>query len=483
MRRLGRTILVLILTGILSTAILCDSAAGAVSGPVAAASAASARARKKVRALLRRNGLAKLPSVSGALAGRPSRHHGRLGAVVVGTPPALVEIPGQPITELFWQPGVIDAIVGGAPTQQQCGQFFSGGQDGDSGGLGACHMAESVGYSFANILQGDNSLCYMKRCPTAENLAAGGVSVVSGELPGGDITRLFSVPAGSTPRLVEVDVTGDPGGGGRDGGQTIFLRVHGDADNRAAGNLYNVEIWFCKHGLSAPADGFDRLTIANSGRFQGMSAESGDDQGTYVSTVDGYLTFSGGNVSYDTTRSRRAQVESVNQWGSFKGDVEIRTNNTIATKSYDAGDWGARKGYVVSSFSGTGPDSLRFLAGAFKEAQTFNGGFSGGMSGATEFRTSYYAAAPASDLLGQLDAVDLDTDDFFANPPFPSVDASEYACDATADVHVALDFNNATLRNSVAMCEDRRFNGMHFCYDDPTVNQAQQSYFSVCQSH
>jgi hypothetical protein len=444
---------------------------------------AARKARKRVRTLIRKRGLAKLPSVTGALAGSDLSTTGHLAMDVVGTPPALVDIPGEPIKNLFWQPGVIDALSSGTATADQCSQFFSGSQDGTSGGVGACHMAETVGYSFDGILRGDTSLCYMRLCPTPANVAAGGVTVVSGHLPGGDITRLFSVPSGSQSRVVKVAVTGDPGGGDSRS-QDVFLRVAGEAANRAAGNLYQVDLWFCAAGPSAPARGYEHVTIDAAGHLVDVSAEaeSGDGQGgPNISTVEGYLTFSDGAVSYDTTRPRRAQVESMYQSQGFKADITIRSDDTMTVSSYDAGTFGAGKGYIVSSFSGADPGSLRFLAGAFKEAHSQDGvTFGDTQTGATEFRTDFYAAAPGSDLVSQLDNVDLDGDPFFSVPPGPSVDASAFACDTTPDVVLTLDFTNPTVKNAVAGCEDRRFDGMHFCHDDAEVEQAQQNYWTSC---
>ena len=213
MQPLGRLALALLLA-VSATMAATDAH---TAGPVTAVSRARAarKARKRVRALIRKGGIAKLPSITSALAGREASTAGHLAMDVVGTPPVLVDIPGQAIKDLFWQPGVIDALAAGTATPEQCGQFFAGSQDGTSGGLGACHMAESVGYSFDGILRGDNSLCYMRRCPTPANVAAGGVTVVSGQLPNDDITRVFSVPHGSQSRVVKVAVTGDPGGSAR----------------------------------------------------------------------------------------------------------------------------------------------------------------------------------------------------------------------------------------------------------------------------
>jgi len=43
-----------------------------------------------------------------------------------------------------------------------------------------------------------------------------------------------------------------------------------------------------------------------------------------------------------------------------------------------------------------------------------------------------------------------------------------------------LDFNNAAVQSAVAECEDRRFDGMHFCHDDPQVEQAGRNYWTAC---
>lgn len=458
-------------------AVLPDAAAP-VGPAVAAAKKRSKKARKQMKKVLRKEGLAKLPSVSHALGGGP----GALLAAVTGTPPALVDIPDAAIGDVFWAPGVVDAILAGTPTPEQCNQFWSGQQDGDSGGMGACHMAESVGYSVGNVLQGETPLCYMKGLPTQAIIDAGGVTLVSGEFPGGDPTRIFSVPGGEQPRVVRVNVTGDPMGN-----QSIFLRVASAAQNRDRGNAYEVAIWFCAPGdATAEAEGYNRITIGNDGAFEAVSNEShGGDEEAWLSHVTGFLSYADGEVLWDATRSRRAQVESRHPFGRFKGDVEIRPDQTIATKSYDVGDnWGARKVYVVTSFTGTDSHDLRFLAGAFKERYSQDGtSFDDGFAGATEYRGTYYAAAPGSSLLGELAAVDFDADAFYAAPASPTVDASAYSCAVAPDVEVLLDMANPAVEAVASACESRRFDGMHFCHDDTELLAAQQAYFNACTGH
>jgi hypothetical protein len=472
MKALGSLSLTSLLVSALAVALPApEPAVVAASAALAPAKRPGLKNRRKIKALLRRKGLAKLPSVSSALAGRAPRRRAGVAATVTGTPPTLLSIPSQSIEDLFWQPGIVDAIVAGSPSPAQCGQFWAGSRDGESGGLGACHMAESVGYSFGDILSGETSLCYMKRLPTPDNVAAGAVVLVSGQFPGGDVTRLFSVPGSSTSRIVQVAVSGEP-----EGEQQVFLRVYSEAENRAAGNLYAVDIWFCPG--EEPPRGFNRIRIANLGEFT-VEDQFREDEGTHISTVTGYLAFEGGRMIYDTTRSRRALVSSTHLFGSFKADHEIRPDNTIASRSYDGFGGGTRKAYVVTSFSGTGPESLRFLAGAFKERSSWDS-FESERLGSTEFRDTFYAASPGSALEGRLAAVDLGSDDFFATPPSASVDTSGFSCDLTPDLAVALDLSNPTIRAAVEPCESRLWERMHFCHEDPTVRAAEMAFPAAC---
>src|SRR5262249_20848626 len=156
-------------------------------------------------------------------------------------------------------------------------------------------------------------------------------------------------------------------------------------------------------------------------------------------------------------------IASAHGTDGFKGDVEIRSDDTIVTKSFSAStQHGSGQEYFVTSFTGTSVDTLRFLAGAFTGRHSENGTtFDGGFTGGTEYRDTFYAAAPGTDLVGSLSAVSFDTDDFYTTPPAPSVDASGFSCTTTPDVAVGLDFANPTMRAAVAPCADRRFDGMY----------------------
>jgi hypothetical protein len=333
-------------------------------------------------------------------------------------------------------------------------------------------MAENVGYSLGEILGGDTSLCYMKRFPTRPNLNNGALTLVSGEFPGDDPTRLFSVPGGAASRTVKVNVSGE-----EEGAQTVFLRVHGEDENTAAGDLYAVDLWFCRGGPTVR--GFNTIRITTAGEFSSDEQDDHED-GTFVATVSGFVTFANGEVIFDTSRTRRAQLRSSRPEGGFKADHQIAGDNTIASRSYDTFGSESRMSYVVASFSGTSIDTLSFLAGAFKERHSRPGEqVQPDFVGSTEYRSTYYAASPGSALESRLD-VSFDSDPFYAGPPSVTVDTSGYSCGVTPDVELALDFATPAGQAIRGRCEVRTFDRMHFCHDDPVVSQAEMGVGPAC---
>ncbi len=463
-RRLARGVLL----GLLLTALAVPD--GGRATPVAL-HARTAKVRK-IRKVLRARGLAKLPSVSGALAAAVRKHRAGMMADFTGTPPTLVAIPTLDVKSVFWRPGVIDAIASGTATPGQCSEFWSGTADGESGGMGACHMAETVGYSLGDILNSDNSLCYMKRFPTRTNLDNGALTLIAGSFPQGDPTKLFGVPPGSTSRVVAVHVNGDAKS------QTVFLRVHSEDENTAAGDLYATDLWYCRGNPTA--DGFDRIRITTGGVITAEEQQAEDD-GSHVATVTGAVTFTDGAVVYDTTQTRVAEVAGVQSGGGFKAAHEIRPDNTFASRSFDTFGGGTSRSYVVASFSGGSVDALRFLAGAFKERHDDpQHGAQPDFAGSTEYRSTYYAASPGSALEARLADVDFDTDPFYADPPSVRVDASAYSCETTPDVEVAIDFANPAGAAIRQQCEAHVYEGSEYCHDDPAVHAAEAGYPTAC---
>src|SRR2546423_382208 len=99
------------------TRLLAAVLATLLAAPLAAPPFAAARAhhglhnRKKLRKQLRRKGLAALPSVADVVAGAKASANALHAADVSGTPPALLDIAGMAVEDLFWAPGVVDAIA------------------------------------------------------------------------------------------------------------------------------------------------------------------------------------------------------------------------------------------------------------------------------------------------------------------------------------------------------------------------------------
>jgi len=418
------------------------------------------KARKRLMRAIRRKGLASLPAVSGALASNGQ------AADVVGTPPTLVDIANGDPSQIFWRPGVVAAIAGGTATPDQCAEFWAGQSDGASAGLGACRMAEDLAQSFGRIVQSENSLCYMRNVPTPANVASGGLQVLSGTPPGGDLTRLFSVPA-TTDRLVEVRVTG------QEKDERVMLRVANAAANRAAGNLYRVDIWFCANTPGTSPDGVDHLTLDTSGHLTAVEGHvEGGEAG--LETVSGWVVGDGPGAAWDTTRARTADVLYGRPDGTFKSSVQV-AGDVISTRSWGnfGGDW---RSFTVTRFSGTGPGETRFLSGAFAGS---NGPQTN--TGTAEYRNPIYVAAPGSDLVSQVAAVNLTTDPFFATPPSaPTVDTTGYSCDTPGDVVLAMNFATPAIAAIRLQCEGPRLDNIQLCEGNPTIQTATQNYVTSC---
>ena len=86
--------------------------------------------------------------------------------------------------------------------------------------------------------------------------------------------------------------------------------------------------------------------------------------------------------------------------------------------------------------------------------------------------------------MGQVAAVDLTTDPFFATPPStPTVDTTGYSCDTTGDVVLAMNFANPTIAAIKVECEGPRLDGIQLCQSNPTIQTAMQNYSTSCGGH
>ena len=436
------------------------------------------RVRRAKRRVKKKGGLRVLPASGEAIRSRRKKNRMAItanGRVVSGEPPRLVELSSDP-ANTFWESGLVDAIANDSASQDQCNSFWSGNNDGDSAGFGACQMAEGLGRALEIAADGGTSLCYMKNFPSEANLQAGGLTVVSGTLPDNDITKIFS--PGESIKLVQVDISNSPSFGDEEEGEqdhSIFIRVSPNSESF----FYKAELWFCDgEGESAQVSGTDVIEIAKSGKITSRNENMGSGGESFYSEFEGYLRpAKGGVLQYDKDRPRTAKAGAVFGESSFKVDLEIR-GRQVNVKTRSGGDGGdSFLNTSVMRFSGNSPEEIRFREGAFRSI--FNGNDS--FDGVAEWRDTFYAAAPGSSLSTKIQsAEEMNNDSFFQTGPDVSLDFSAYSCGVTPDIHVSLDFSNQTLLSSVTQCQPLIFSNLDFCFGNQAVNAAQENFGNAC---
>lgn len=422
--------------------------------------------------------LKKLPAPTKLTKAAPQSEGARL-AVVSGVAPTLPKLSSGEVdlSTTFWSEGVIDALLDGDPSEEQCQQFWAGVEDGQSGGMAACFLTDGVGHSFSTMLMGGTSLCYMKNAPTLTNLQSGAVSLISGTLPDNDVTKLFSPPLASD-RLVNVQAQHD-----EFGSQNIFIRIYSQESNIAEGYHYRYDLWFCNPGQDAPSEKENTSIKINGAYKTRVIGRDRENNSAFSTMITAFLRMTNdGHPVFDTSQDRRAVVAfDGGEQSSFKGDLVITSENKILFKSYESFDGEDRKGYSVAEFSGTSLENLRFLAGANRHHNlTRNETF----QVATEFRDNYYAAAPESELMSELNDVDFEEDDFYSEPPSVNPNITGYSCSPQPDVVVAMDMGHEGMRQVRQTCESgNRMEGGAFCSNDETLQQAMEAWFEACQPH
>jgi hypothetical protein len=430
--------------------------------------------------------LSKLPSTS-SLA--KSNSQSSILSAVSGTPPLLTSIPNTDITNLFWKSGVISAINSGTPTAEQCMDLFGGTTDGASSGFSGCYSAQSVGFSFENILTSGTSLCYMKNFPTTANLAAGAVEVVNGNLPSGGISSIFSVQKGTGNYVVKVAVGGEESNangdqnGDQSGASTLFLKVDKESTLAKNGDQYRVRLLFCDDPNSTTTKSSQLIRVKLNGEIT-MSEVNVNGGSKSINSVKAFLKQSGGALEFDKSKSRIANVSwsSGSDDNKMKSYVEISKDDIIAVKSIDAFQGSTRKSASFSHFSGAGMSDLRFDQATYKD-QSDNGSF----STIVEYRDPNYLASSSAvtadgvDMVELLDKIDLSTDSFYTEG-LTEVDGEEFDCTITPDVELALDMSNAAMLSVREECEGERLDGMNFCSSNE-LNQAMDNYRNYCMGN
>ena len=146
----------------------------------------------------------------------------------------------------------------------------------------------------------------------------------------------------------------------------------------------------------------------------------------------------------------------------------------------DKFDGDARRSYSVSTFSGSDVSNVRFLSGAYRGSSNDSQGHQFDFVGATEFRDSYYAAAPQNSLLDQVEDFDFADDKFFDTEQELRLDLSAYPCDAAADVEVQVEMRSEFMQEVRKNCEPSDFRNMHFCHESTEIRSAEMNFGPYC---
>lgn len=462
--------------------VLCLAFLVSLTASPAFADSSSSSKKKKLAKLIKAKGLKATPSVTKAIAKKKSssKASGMNVSASASSTPTIVEIADSESPEqYFWEKGTLDNIIASTASQSECESFWDG--------VGACQMVSNVGYSFGQIAQADTSLCYMKNFPTQKNLAAGGISLVSGTLPDNNVAKIF-IP-GNTSRTVEVRVSGfkedgegaqEEGGGGE---ENIFLQIPSITELKNAGNSYSASIYFCRDSSAA---GYNTIEITNGGRFTVVQADQRDEEGgssLFKSEVSGYLTVSSNekSIEWDTSKTRKA-TSSFKQLSdnpmTFKSEISV-ANTLLTSKEVNTfGDGEIHKGYNLSRILGSGFSNVALSSGAFSGLGNF-----GTYLASTKFDTSsgVYNSDSQGELFNKASSFDFSADAFYDGSADPTIDTSEFDCSKTADIVVSLDMSNSTVQDSVKNCEPTR-RDFNFCWGNSKVQAAQQNFDIACHS-
>lgn len=396
---------------------------------------------------------------------------------VSGTPPKISEIPRLDVSALFWRDGVIDRIVDGEPSAEDCNEFWSGNNDGHSGGMNACYMTQQVGYSFEHLLASGMSRCFLTNAPTVENFEGGGISLVSGELPEGDVTKVFDSPEGETSRIVKVQITGFDDEQERDSAydgasQTIYVRVYSQSENEQEKNQAKYDLWFCSDNQSTTTES-EQLVIKDSGEFS--SSSFGRD---YQATLTAFLKEEGESLVFDETKSRIISALFSNDDFYFNSHISFNSSNELTVKSIDRDDFGTRYSYSKALIQGASIGDVRYLAGGYKDK--FKNSNSDNFKAFTEYRDSLYTSTENSEYQQQINSFDFSKDNFYDKAPRLSQGES-FDCTANADVVVGMDFSQESMQAVRDLCEGERLDGMNYCRNSDSLEYIEDDFYDYCE--
>lgn len=414
------------------------------------------------------NSLSDLPATSTLVTGgsaSTSLSAKSVGKAPTGTPPLLKDLSTSNVDTYFWN-GLLATITNtpvGSITLSQMESYWQG--------EGACRMAQTVGYSFQNILQGGTSMCYMQNAPSAAN----GVTITSGTATAANI---FDQSA--SDKVVKVSTSNE--GGGRPNSD-IFIKVYGTG-NSTGSSGYAADLWFCTSGSP---NGYEEIRVNNSaGTITTTSVHS--DFGNFVGIISASLTTNAsGQFIFDSSKDRGATVYFGPTDGTFTflGGVTINSAGLITARDYWTGTFGGQtntnKHAVFANYSGDSMDTLRFSEASFALQDTF-GSSPMVITDATEYSTAQYTNVDSGTLLTTARAERFDNDIYSGTTSTAYSTAqtklnaiSGFSCTTTPDVIVSMDFSASGPQAVATQCENH-FENMNFC-DGSAVQTARAKIF------
>lgn len=445
------------------------------------------RLKKKAFSILP-DALSALQSKSKSMASAALIEEYFFAAAVSGLPPTLASFDRRTglAINTFWRSNVVQSIAVGTPSPEQCGEFFIGQTDGQSGGFGACIMAEGVGRAFETAIDAGKSACQMRNFSTKVKITDKSLTFKRGKklIPDGDLSKIFN--AQEKERLIKIQVRNeeeldDNGNLVRVNPQNIFIRIPSVDSNEKRKFLYRAELFFCEEGVST-AQGYNSIQVLTSGFLKITNKDARfEGSGSSLVSLNGRVRPKGSSLSWELDSPRTGEVRftgqregrSINERMGFS----VAQDEVIARRYRRGENGGVAKEYSVAAIVGQNAVDLRFLSGAFKNIV----GDGRTVVGATEFRDTYYASAPGSELLPRAQNFDFSADELFSDLSDVSVDLSHYRCSLRPDISIVFDRSKAP-DDLFDTCETQRLKRMDFCSGSAIVGAARERRPLVCST-
>lgn len=396
-----------------------------------------------------------------------------LTKAVSGTPSKLKTFTSSNADTIFWNGLLATITSANSATQPQIDAYWDG--------MGACRMAQGVGYSFQQIMSAGTSLCYMQKVPSA------GSAVV---IEQGSVTVAQALTQAEGNQITKASVSG----GGQDS-QTIFIKVFG-TDSSEGGDGYAADLWFCS--AAGVVGGYEKIRLNSSTGVLSLTSVHSDGNGSFAGVMSGTITKSGSTYIYSTSADRSGTVyfAPADSSSTFLGSVLLDSAGLLTARSYQNGSFGGGQSQTSKTaiFANLTSDTTDMNTLAFTQAgfavYFAMGSSSNSFTGVTEWQDTHYASGTSSTLTAQVQAEDFSNAIYTgATTTYAALVSakSDYSCSTTPDYIVSMDFDKSALAAIQTECENP-FSEMQFCDSSAVssvgqiVMQSQQSLFGACST-